>query len=76
MIKKATYLLLTLVLSKTSWSTHLVGGYTSYTYLTTNADGTFKYRLDLNLFRDCKPSSADFVKTIEIGLYKDAALQD
>lgn len=76
MIKKATYLLLTLVLSKTSWSTHLVGGYTSYTYLTTNADGTFKYRLDLNLFRDCKPSSADFVKTIEIGIYKDAALQD
>jgi len=76
LIKKATYLLLTIVFCKTSWSTHLVGGYCSYTYLTTNSDGSIKYRLDLNLFRDCKPGSAEFDKSIEIGIYKDVGQKD
>lgn len=76
MFKKITYLTLLILGYSSSWSTHLVGGYCSYSYLTTNSDGSIKYRLDLNLFRDCKPGSAEFDKSIEIGIYKDVGQKD
>jgi gliding motility-associated-like protein len=53
-------------------ATHLVGGSMSYEYLGANGNGTYKYRITLKIYRDCRKTVVgDFDQSINIGVYED-----
>ena len=52
-----------------SEATHLVGGYMNYEYLATLPNGNLRYRITLNLYRDCFQSSVDLDDEIDLGVY-------
>ncbi|MCX6352742.1 MAG: gliding motility-associated C-terminal domain-containing protein [Bacteroidetes bacterium] len=53
------------------YSTHLVGGSLSYTYLGKNTStGKYEYKITVSMYRDCK-SQTQFDTDIDVGLYED-----
>ncbi|MFT5723459.1 MAG: gliding motility-associated-like protein [Bacteroidia bacterium] len=56
-----------------TYATHLVGGYMSYEFLRTEADGDKTFKISLTLFRDVEQSNVDFDDEIKIGIYLNDA---
>lgn len=51
-----------------AFSTHMVGGFISYQYDGEGSTGV-RYIITINSYRDCKATSIDFPKTIEVCVY-------
>ncbi len=45
----------------------------SYQYLTTTSNGMYRYKVTLNIFRDCLQSTVEFDNEIKIGVYNNNA---
>lgn len=50
-------------------ATHLIGGYMNYEYLATLPSGNIRYKVTLNLYRDCFQSEVPFDDEIPLGVY-------
>ena len=65
-----------LLLSFTANATHLIGGYMSYTFLGKIANGNSRYRVSLNVYRDCFQSGVPLDDNIPLGVYLNNSAKD
>jgi len=52
-------------------ATHLVGGSMSYEYLGLQNNGNYRYRVTVQMYRDCFASNVAFDNEIDIGIYNN-----
>ena len=65
------YFLIVALFSLDASATHLVGGSMSYEYLGLQNNGNYRYRVTVQMYRDCEASSVPFDQEIDIGIYNN-----